>query len=109
MTLVAFAFLARPLLKSNRLRTIGVVAVALPAAAVLLYARLGYPEASSRTHPTQRHSSAQAPNTDRKVGSVASMVDDFAARLEKEPDDAGGWLLLARSYEHLGRTKEASA
>lgn len=108
MTLVAFAFLARPLLQSNRLRAIGVVAVALPAAAALLYARLGFPEAGSPTHPAQHFVAAKAPNANGSVGSVASMVDDLASRLESEPDDAGGWLLLSRSYQHLGRTEEAS-
>ena len=38
---------------------------------------------------------------------VASLVDGLAARLHENPDDAGGWLLLAKSYEYLGDPAEA--
>jgi cytochrome c-type biogenesis protein CcmH len=30
-------------------------------------------------------------------------------RLQQDPDDAKGWLLLARSYDHLGRGHDAVA
>ena len=43
----------------------------------------------------------------KPVASVASMVDELAARLQEEPGDAKGWLLLAKSYKHLGRIEEA--
>ena len=35
-------------------------------------------------------------------------MDGLRARLDAEPDDAGGWLLLARSYDHLGRNARQS-
>jgi cytochrome c-type biogenesis protein CcmH len=35
------------------------------------------------------------------------MVDGLAEKLKAQPTDSESWLLLARSYEHLGRTKEA--
>lgn len=41
------------------------------------------------------------------VASVAEMAARLAARLEREPNDGPGWLLLGRSYEHLGRMEEA--
>jgi cytochrome c-type biogenesis protein CcmH len=46
--------------------------------------------------------------TDQKdVGSVSSLIDGLAERLQSEPDDADGWLLLAKSYKHLGRMDDA--
>jgi cytochrome c-type biogenesis protein CcmH/NrfG len=38
---------------------------------------------------------------------VASLVDGLAARLHENPDDAGGWLLLAKSYRFLERPDDA--
>ena len=38
---------------------------------------------------------------------IAAMVDRLAARLQKNPDDAQGWTMLARSYTVLGRFDEA--
>ena len=38
---------------------------------------------------------------------IAAMVDKLAARMKERPDDAEGWLMLARSYSVLGRFGEA--
>lgn len=40
---------------------------------------------------------------------VARMVAELASRLEKDQDDPGGWLMLARSYAVLTRFAEADA
>jgi len=40
-------------------------------------------------------------------GSIEDVTNRLAARLQKEPNDAGGWVLLAQSYEFLGRKEEA--
>lgn len=45
----------------------------------------------------------------RQVPPVASLVDNLERRLRQAPGDGSGWLLLARSYEHLGRTEDARA
>lgn len=46
-----------------------------------------------------------------KIGSssasIASLTQDLSVSLQERPDDASGWLLLARSYQHLGRRDEA--
>lgn len=39
--------------------------------------------------------------------SVEKMVAEFAAKMEKEPDNLKGWAMLARSYRILGRNAEA--
>lgn len=38
---------------------------------------------------------------------VDQLTERLAQRLQANPDDAAGWLLLARSYHHLGRDGEA--
>ncbi len=37
------------------------------------------------------------------------MVERLAARLEREPNDVDGWIMLMRSYRTLGRDGEARA
>ena len=38
---------------------------------------------------------------------IRGMVDSLAERLQREPDDAAGWLRLGRSYRVLGETDKA--
>jgi hypothetical protein len=45
----------------------------------------------------------------KSLPAVEDMLGQLEQRLEREPDDAKGWSLLGRSYEFLGRTKEAEA
>jgi cytochrome c-type biogenesis protein CcmH len=40
--------------------------------------------------------------------SVEKMVAEFAAKMEKDPDNLKGWAMLARSYRILGRNAEAA-
>lgn len=40
---------------------------------------------------------------------IQGMVDNLAARLEAEPDDLGGWRMLARSWEMLGDPGKAAS
>ncbi|MBU3620493.1 c-type cytochrome biogenesis protein CcmI [Polynucleobacter sp. CS-Odin-A6] len=40
--------------------------------------------------------------------SVEKMVTEFAAKMEKEPDNLKGWTMLARSYQILGRNADAA-
>jgi len=40
---------------------------------------------------------------------LPELADRLAARLEKSPDDAAGWMLLATTYRQLGREPDAAA
>src|ERR1700693_5568938 len=73
----------------------------VPIAAVLLYARLGNPEATL---------SAANAGSDHEVSrdQIVTMVDNLAQRLKQRPDDADGWILLAHSYQALERFAEAA-
>jgi hypothetical protein len=89
------------------------LAVAIPAFVTGLYAFLGSPGEVRARSGQLRHiqagtNYAAESRPGKAVPSVASLIDGLKEKLEREPDDADGWLLLARSYEHLGRLEEAS-
>ncbi|MCL2523989.1 MAG: c-type cytochrome biogenesis protein CcmI [Betaproteobacteria bacterium] len=73
----------------------------LPLGALLGYLLLGTPAAldPARTTP------AQGGMTQEQVD---GMVARLAERMQSHPDDVQGWLLLARSYEALGRRDDAA-
>jgi cytochrome c-type biogenesis protein CcmH len=55
----------------------------------------------------EAHSSPLPAPTQKKAGSVDDLVDGLRAKMEKNPEDGSGWMLLARSYDHLGRHADA--
>jgi len=91
---------------------IAIVAVAIATAAGL-YLVIGRPDVlptstGSLATTSPRASTAES-DEQKEIGSVGSLIDGLAARLESQPDDAEGWILLAKSYKHLGRVDDASA
>ncbi len=115
MLVAATGCIALPLRKQPRLLAtpLPLLTAFVPLSAIGLYALLGSPAAitaeSSRTPPTPHTPvSADPGQSKRSYGSVASLIDGLRNRLENEPDDAGGWLLLAKSYQHLDRDGEAA-
>lgn len=48
-----------------------------------------------------------APAAEAKLDSVESMVGGLEERLQQQPDDGKGWLLLSKSYRHMGRMDDA--
>ena len=115
MTVIAMSFAAQPLIVSVRRRNSGSAKLSLLAVivvfgmGVVLYGVVGRPElgnvqgtpnvASLRTAPEGQQSD--------KAKSVTALLGGLEARLADNPDDAKGWLLLAKSYDHLGRTADA--
>ncbi len=77
-----------------------VLALVIPVAALLLYQRLGNPGATLVAATSAGH--------DVTEQQVVAMVDALAQRLKQRPDDADGWVLLARSYQTLDRFPEAA-
>src|SRR5690606_40832781 len=73
---------------------------AVPAVAFALYAGSGRPCAWFGDQAEQQ---AHADSLSR----IQSSIDDLAARLRATPDDLEGWLLLARSYQGIGRMGES--
>lgn len=74
----------------------------IPSAAFVLYARLGSPDAAAVAADE-----AATPH-EMSASQIAAIVDNLARRLNSHPDDAEGWLLLARSYASLGRFADAA-
>jgi len=75
------------------------LSLALPLAAVLLYAQFGDPAGLKPPVEQPGHQLTKA--------QIEQMVAVLAARLEKHPDDIKGWAMLARSYKAMGRFAEA--
>ena len=78
-----------------------VLAVLLPVAAWGLYVLVGDPQAAARLAQADAmgHSAGQA--------QVEAMVAGLAQRLQAQPDNLPGWVMLARSYETLERYADA--
>ncbi|MBK5204901.1 MAG: c-type cytochrome biogenesis protein CcmI [Polaromonas sp.] len=82
-------------------RVVAVAAsLAVPLLAFLLYIALGNPVA---LRPQQADDSHGA-----EAQQMNAMIVRLAARLEKSPQDANGWAMLARAQTVLGRLDEAS-
>jgi len=83
------------------------LAILIPAAGLGLYLWHGSPHQpgttiANRPHPPVGSDSAATP------GDLGQRVTHLAARLEDEPNDTQGWLLLGRSYSVLARHAEAA-
>jgi tetratricopeptide (TPR) repeat protein len=122
MAVMAISFVALPLAKRQRPVMMLLVAIVIPLAAAGLYSVLGSPDsvtaaphsnvaqAPAMTGMNSQLTSSQSTgsqSTGSQAPPVSSMVDGLAERLRQNPDDAGSWLLLARSYQHLNRNTEA--
>src|SRR5262245_12827766 len=90
---------ARTDLSSAR-RAAWVVAVALPVCAALLYLYLGNPGALT----APKHG---APESSITAEQFRDMTEKLASRLEKQPNDAVGWVMLGRAYKALERYSDA--
>ena len=90
MCLVATLFAAWPLYRGHRRLspTVAATVVAVVALSAGLYAYQGSPDIGSGQ-------TGAMPDVD-------AMVTSLATRLEREPDDVGGWRMLGRSYMTLG-------
>lgn len=77
------------------------LAVVVPVAAFVLYVQVGDPQAAARL--------AQSEDLGHGAGqvNVDAMVQGLAQRLQNEPDDLPGWVMLARSYEIMERYDDA--
>jgi cytochrome c-type biogenesis protein CcmH len=88
-----------------------VLALVMPAAAVLLYLKVGTRQAlsASPTPPASSSTASTNPTGERSRQQIEENVDKLEKRLETNPNDGPGWAMLARSYSTLERYKESSA
>ena len=77
------------------------LSITLPAAALLLYQQVGDPRAAAAL------AAGSASSHERAGQDLEQAVARLAARLQAQPADIGGWIVLARSYEVLQRYDDA--
>lgn len=88
-------------MKNHRLvNTLALACGVIAIAGATLYAVIGRQDAI-----TAQAEMAQV--SQDKSASVGSLIGGLEARLAANPDDAKGWILLARSHDHLGDRNEA--
>lgn len=118
MTLTALSFAATPLVSYRSKNNAGfakfplLVVVMVIGFAIALYAAIGAPGLESQavdagaaeTTSVQQQSTAARD----KAASVETLLEGLEERLRANPDDGKDWLLLAKSYEHVGRNADAS-
>ncbi|MBC5764040.1 c-type cytochrome biogenesis protein CcmI [Ramlibacter albus] len=81
------------------------VALLLPAGALGIYGLIGKPGALDPA-AAQARAGGGAPHTMSRE-EMEEMVERLAEKLQKSPDDADGWHMLARSYVAFNRLAEA--
>ena len=77
------------------------LSLALPAAALLLYQQVGDPRAAAAL------AAGPAGSHERAGRDLEQAVARLAGRLQAQPADLEGWMVLARSYEALHRYHDA--
>jgi len=82
---------------------------ALPGAAIGLYLHLGNPLALWEPGDDSHAPAIADAGHDLTRARVEAMVNRLAQRLRRQPDDAEGWTMLARSYTALDRPDDAAA
>ena len=88
--------------------TLGTYAVmATPNEAHAISAQPGAHQTIAAVQPVVEVQTIAAVKIGSSTASIASLTQDLSDSLQEQPDDASGWLLLARSHEYLGRRDEA--
>ena len=90
------------------------LAIGLPVIAVVFYLRVGHSSALSATPVPAGRPAASAPpaetgDTGFTPERIQANVAALAKKLEQNPNDVQGWIMLARSYTSLEKYQEASA
>ena len=85
--------------------TAAILGGAIPIAALLLYVALGNHDAFV---PTAARNAKGAADHEVTPQQVEAMAASLAAKLEKEPDNVDGWVMLARTYYAMNRHAEAA-
>lgn len=75
------------------------------AIAAVMYGLVGRADTHAQTDEATVSSVQKTSN----LASVSNLLGPLEERLAENPDDAKGWLLLAKSYDHLGDNDRALA
>ena len=80
--------------------------IAFPVAIGALYWNLGAPDS---VVPGKKVAAGKDGQHALSPEQITAMVERLSLRLQENPNDGGGWLMLARSYAVLGRYPESAA
>jgi cytochrome c-type biogenesis protein CcmH len=89
--------------------TVVMLAASVSAGAIALYLALGSPTARDEPFAARRAESAVAQDEARAHRDAAASAAALQARLKDHPDDAEGWLLLARTEAALEHWPDSAA
>ena len=95
--------------KLHSVATAIVIVLALPLAAVSLYLAVGDTRGLLPQSQLANVTKPQGSGSDSPAGhdNFASVLENLIARLEKDPGDIEGWVMLGRTYAIMGRYDEA--
>jgi len=79
----------------------------LPLAGILLYQSIGTPEAINLRAATPAQESTQQQTTHSQQGQMDALVAALQQRMNENPEDPEGWLILGRSLKTMQRYAEA--
>jgi len=86
------------------------VGMAIPVGVIALYFLIGNPNALSPSPASPELASPSTPQgAPMNNQQIAANVEKLAKRLEQNPNDAQGWLMLARSYTLMERFADAAS
>jgi cytochrome c-type biogenesis protein CcmH len=93
----------------NGRNTAYVLGLGIPFIAIIFYLKIGEPNliANSAAVSSPPAATASGP-MERSPEQIAANVDKLAKKLESNPNDAEGWLMLARSYSSMEKFSEAA-
>jgi cytochrome c-type biogenesis protein CcmH len=84
------------------------VGMAIPIGVITFYLAVGNPQGLSPSLP-QMAAPATQPGGPMSNEQIAANVEKLAKKLEQNPNDAEGWLMLARSYMSMERFADAAS
>lgn len=90
----------------GRINTQIAIGIGVVGAIVALYLVIGGPDVVRYTGAPAARPESTA-ETQGKLPSVGNLLEGLEEKLEQNPADGDGWLLLAKSYHHLGRGDDA--
>ncbi len=97
--------------KTLNIVTSVVLVLAVPLVALSIYLEIGSPDAidPAAQAPQQAAADPHSQNPAEMQAQIEGMVGKLAQRLQENPSDIEGWVMLGRSFSVLGRYDEAVA
>lgn len=98
---------------ATALTTAYVLGLGIPFIAIIFYLKVGEPVLIENPNavispPAATASGPASGPMERSPDQIAANVDKLAKKLESNPNDAQGWIMLARSYSSLEKFSEAA-